>query len=46
MRMIQVPDVGDLLDKQWPPFPYDKTYEEAYSEPLFAVYVVLLSGYA
>lgn len=37
LRVLEVPSVDHLLDKQFPHFPIGKTFEEALSEPLFAM---------
>jgi len=37
LQVLEVPTVEELLDIKYPHFSYDKTYEEAYLEPLFAV---------
>jgi len=37
LQVLEVPTVEELLDIKYPHFSYDKTYEEAFLEPLFAV---------
>ena len=37
MKHLTVPDVSYFVDKEHPHYPYDKTYESAYSEPLGVV---------
>ena len=37
LNIIEVPSVEDLLGKEHHPFPFDKAFEDALSEPFFAV---------
>ena len=36
-QVVEVPTVEDLLRKQHPRYPYDKTFEQARSDPLVAL---------
>ncbi|TVY18185.1 Non-canonical non-ribosomal peptide synthetase FUB8 [Lachnellula arida] len=38
LHKLEVPSVSQLLDIEYPPFDYTKTYEEAYLEPIFIVH--------
>ncbi|KAL8663544.1 MAG: hypothetical protein Q9202_003732 [Teloschistes flavicans] len=37
MRIVAVPEIGQLLDSVHPPYPYNKALPAAYDEPLFTV---------
>lgn len=44
-RIIEVPEVDDLLNIIYPPYPYDKILSDTSQEPLFIVSVCLLVAY-
>jgi len=37
LQVLEVPSVEELLDTKYPHFPYNKSYESAFLEPIFAV---------
>ncbi|KAL9117654.1 MAG: hypothetical protein Q9187_005810 [Circinaria calcarea] len=45
LRTCEVPSVEELLSKQCPHFPFNKTFEEAFSEPLFVVHTSGSTGF-
>jgi acyl-coenzyme A synthetase/AMP-(fatty) acid ligase len=34
LKLLQIPSLEELCGKQYPPYRYDKTYEEAHGDPL------------
>jgi hypothetical protein len=40
MQVLNVPSVDELLEKEYPPFPYTKTASEAAPYPHLAVYAL------
>lgn len=45
MRACQVPELGDLLDQDHPHYPYEKTFDEARSEPLVVLHTSGTTGF-
>lgn len=44
MRVYQIPELRDLLDQDHPSYPYEKTFDEARSEPLVALHTSGTTG--
>ncbi|KAL8994171.1 MAG: hypothetical protein Q9169_005790 [Polycauliona sp. 2 TL-2023] len=44
MRILEVPELGHLLDIAHPPFPYQKTLATSYNDPLFIVHTSGTTG--
>ncbi len=38
MRVLQLPDLEDLLNDKATPYPYNKSFEEAYNDPLVSLH--------
>ncbi len=44
MRVYQIPELKDLLDQDYTHYPYEKTFDEARSEPLVALHTSGTTG--
>jgi acyl-coenzyme A synthetase/AMP-(fatty) acid ligase len=45
MREVQVPDLGALLDTEYPPYPYEVSFEETRGQPFITVHTSGSTGF-
>jgi acyl-coenzyme A synthetase/AMP-(fatty) acid ligase len=45
MISFEVPDLDELLDTQYPPYPYERTFEQARNEPLVTLHTSGSTGF-
>lgn len=45
MQFFQVPRLQELLDQEYPSYPFDKTFEEARNEPLVVLHTSGTTGF-
>ena len=44
LKLLSIPSANDLLEKEYPYFPYDKTYEQAKDDPLVVLHTSGTTG--